>query len=745
MTRRIAPFLVATFILASIASLLFSNLVVALANNVGFFYNTSYTNAQLNGRVLSACINNGNPDGTAVLDSSMANKQTFINTILNYYSNGSGCGYAENGGNTAAANKIRNAIGAKFIIETMSGIDSDRGGSLLNITEWKKRINNPAITIDWQYYAYTRNSSYTTGISPHDDAFEYDSGGYSSLVFKYNGTTVYALKSLCGNPVGSLPGLPKLSVWSVAPTTEVSINGGASTINNTTATAGQTISWTHTINNGGPDSMNADVKYHYQNYNDLGNGTGGDHVFSNGSINGASSSFNSTPSSDSTSTYRVRSSDAGKKFCRSTSASPKSSGDNASVTSSSVCVTISYDYSLTPSVETNPSSVVETGSQFSVIPKIYNSGPSDSKSTSWELDKSINKGAFNSVGSVSNVIYSANTYTNPSPNYTETANYDAGTQLCYKLSVTPHSASDNTTKTSSPTCVAVGKKPKFQILGGNLWTNGTVSTSTSLKGNNIFGSWDEYGIFSSGLITGMASGSAFAPTTGLVNSNLPCSYSNLSFANRDNNGNCASSTKIGQYLNPKTIPDVGASFPVDLNTNKIPATSDLNGLQGVYTTAGDITINGATIKKGEWIVINAPDATITIAGNITYTDETLNSINDIPQLVIIANKIKINGNVKNVDAWLIANKNANINGEIDTCDKEGKTVNDCNLPLVVNGPVMTNKLYLYRTAGSGTGTNSGDPAEVFNMRADAYLWSAARSLNGNKLQSVYTNELPARL
>jgi hypothetical protein len=58
---------------------------------------------------------------------------------------------------------------------------------------------------------------------------------------------------------------------------------------------------------------------------------------------------------------------------------------------------------------------------------------------------------------------------------------------------------------------------------------------------------------------------------------------------------------------------------------------------------------------------------------------------------------------------------------------------------------MTNKLYLRRTAGSGTGAiNSGDPAEVFNLRADAYMWSYERAKKLNIVKSVYTVELPPR-
>ena len=57
---------------------------------------------------------------------------------------------------------------------------------------------------------------------------------------------------------------------------------------------------------------------------------------------------------------------------------------------------------------------------------------------------------------------------------------------------------------------------------------------------------------------------------------------------------------------------------------------------------------------------------------------------------------------------------------------------------------MTDNLYLLRTAGSGTGAASGDPAEVFNMRADVYLWAFSQASSGSRIHSVYITELPPR-
>jgi hypothetical protein len=146
--------------------------------------------------------------------------------------------------------------------------------------------------------------------------------------------------------------------------------------------------------------------------------------------------------------------------------------------------------------------------------------------------------------------------------------------------------------------------------------------------------------------------------------------------------------------------------------------------------------------------------TVTIVGNQYYDINNggakYKNISQLPQLVIIANKIDIAAAVTQIDAWLYTDSG----GSINTCvtDELGATVGaitnltvgKCKNKLTVNGPVSTGKLYLWRTAGSGAGGASGDPAEVFNLRADAYLWAYARASGSGRVTTVYTTELPPR-
>ncbi len=347
--------------------------------------------------------------------------------------------------------------------------------------------------------------------------------------------------------------------------------------------------------------------------------------------------------------------------------------------------------------------------------------------------------------------------------------YEPGTKICFVLSVQPVAGWNKTDSddrwnhselSKAGNCVTIVKKPKVQIWGGDLLSKGLVKTSTSDKTinsvTNRFGSWTEYGIIAGGDISGAASGSAFA-NTGLSNvdpgqTNIACKYSNLSFTNTPlGNTNCTG-TGIGYYTNidQHNMPDVVSSFAgngIDISGSVEPnelAKNTPDSIVDIYS-AGDLILKASTLDSGRSIVIKST-GTVIIEGNQNYNPGRYSAISQIPQLVIIANKIIINNDVTNVDAWLIAKGNALDKGSIKTCADVAKDINTCKEQLIVNGPVMTDELYLYRTHGSEPGLDlSGEPAEIFNLRADAYLWAAGRALEDGRIQTVYLTELPPRL
>lgn len=455
------------------------------------------------------------------------------------------------------------------------------------------------------------------------------------------------------------------------------------------------------------------------------------------------------------------------------------------------------DYGLTPSVNITSSKVAEADSTIAMQPRIDNTGPTDSGSTTqWKLTSfQVTPGSavpqldktpttiYNSDQADPCIFYAGSgvsgcgpaVFTSPNSTASNTGlnvpvpyklfeqrtavagDFAPGTKICYALSAQPRTEDSNQWVYSNPACVTVGKSPKVQIWGGDLGVgvifagsavSSNANTGVVTKNGKTFGSWVEYGIFATGLVTGTGSGSAYAGA-GLVNAGK-CNTSYLSFTN-SGNSTCSSSTNIGNYANSSSIPDVAASFPTSALTFK--SSDNLSAVQsGVYKVDGDaLSVNGGNIQKGGWVVINAPLATVTITEDIRYTEAQLSSVNDIPQVIIIANKIIINSKVTRVDAWLVA---SGTNGIIETCNvssnyvlsgAERLTSKKCDLPLIVNGPVMAKQLWLRRTAGSGSGIASGEPAEVFNLRPDAYIWANLHASGNNRVQTVYSTELPPRL
>jgi hypothetical protein len=680
--------------------------------------------------------------------------------------------------NSAGGATAQTITGSAFIVYTMLGNNGAGYSRTVSGSDWSTltdRMN--ASNINWggniDNFSGSRNvDSFYAGPmnTPRGSAYD-DNEFYSNnqgpepgiRFMDGSGRTTYLLFRWCANPAGGLSGLP--ITWNISVGSAVS-GPNASGI----------LTWTHTVSNSTGQSPN--ITYHYQNRGDLGGGSGPNNV----------ASFSSNQTRTFASTYRILSSDAGKNLCRATSAIPHAWNDGGWTESGAACYRVPYNYSLVPSVSTNTAGVIETGTAINVNPNVNNSGPTRSAPTQWQLTKSIvlpnntipNSGGgispkipcdyFGSASSNCSVVSSgANTYfylgNSPLATFSDVAgDYAAGTRICFALSVQPYATSipakgtDSQWSHSVPVCMVIGKRPKVQIWGGNLLAGGSVGTGTSAKNISgtvrTFGSWDEYGIFSAGAITGMASGSAFSGP-GLVSSSV-CDYSTLSFTNAGAIA-CTASTTKGNYTTSGSLPDIAASFPggVTIPSNTIVA-NDLLGGSGVYVgnLTGNLTLNSSQLNPGKSIILKV-SGTVTIAGDQTYNADNngakYNFISQLPQLVIVANKIIINDSVTNVDGWLVA---SGTDGIVETCNtgsltydlvgNQKLTTNKCSSLLTVNGPVIAKQLWLRRTAGSGPGAASGDPAEVFNLRADTYLWATARAISGSRIQTVYSTELPPR-
>ena len=302
---------------------------------------------------------------------------------------------------------------------------------------------------------------------------------------------------------------------------------------------------------------------------------------------------------------------------------------------------------------------------------------------------------------------------------------------------------------SAASCVTIAKKPNFQILGGGIYTNGSIITSVSNKAvggglgaypsaaTKLFGSWTEFSALAAGRINGFGTGAIQGyeenynfnlPNGGADSASNQIALSPLTISN-DNKSGESNITRIGSAVLARlkarfrdTIARNSGNTIYSLTPDKTSAKNYL-GLSQLYHQ-GDISLSamnstanfyqfdhgGNLVARsnttGEKLMNTLAmfvDGTLTIDRNINIAQETYNAVDDFPQVLIFAKKINITSNVTNIDAWLILDEDYGDN-QIDTCsDNHYPNALSCNETLTITGPVFARKLVLNRTAGSHTG------------------------------------------
>lgn len=309
---------------------------------------------------------------------------------------------------------------------------------------------------------------------------------------------------------------------------------------------------------------------------------------------------------------------------------------------------------------------------------------------------------------------------------------DVGKRICQRVTWRSLNAGNGQT---TETCTIVGKQPKLQLWGGDLRAGDNVNTSTSAISGRTYGSWGEYGAFIRGRNNANRFGSGASLAEGA--SSLGSRRGNeFTFANTGITGN------YGQYGAFTAQNSILATYMGNLNvgaTGTVSGTVDLGSrASGRYTASGNVTLRGS-VGAGRTIIIDARGRTVTIGGNITYSGSPYNNVGQLPQVVILADRININDSVTNVDAWLVA---ANV---FNTCaNRTNVSISICDDKLKVNGPVASDDAVFKRTAGSDDTDHADDPAEVLNLRADTYLWQYSQARRSATPLTVKVTELPPR-
>lgn len=459
------------------------------------------------------------------------------------------------------------------------------------------------------------------------------------------------------------------------------------------------------------------------------------------------------------------------------------------------CVAI-RDFALTPTIDRffsnrGEGAVVEPGETGAIRSSVTNGGPNDSRNVEWRLtyyeytgstpsDKSAKSATSQDPCSAFSGGSGMQECTHDSPNgwrvesrvftfrpdrpssenvtpgqvinYRVPDDMDVGTKVCWVASVRPPTADSGSSvwRHSAMYCLIVGKKPKVQVWGGDVRAGGEIRTSTSIIDGQAYGSWGEYAALSNRQNSGFATGSGLNKgSSGLEQS----TWSELTFANTGIDPGC-STLNFGCYgftlASPLGAQPLVGQFKLpDGAESTLGSNVNLNSLSsGTHKRIGDVTLTGTTISQGKSIVIEAT-GTVTITGDIRYSDGGYSSVHDIPQVVIRAPTINIEDRVGRVDAWLLAvpNPGGSERGILNTCSNRAAslTANICNRLLTINGPVVADQVLLRRTAGSGaTAEERHEPAEIFNLRADAYLWGRGYGSHSNQVRTVHIRELAPR-
>ncbi len=272
--------------------------------------------------------------------------------------------------------------------------------------------------------------------------------------------------------------------------------------------------------------------------------------------------------------------------------------------------------------------------------------------------------------------------------------------------------------------------------------DGTVVTNDLRK---LYGSWSEFLAVIGGKMSeekGIASGSTLAKgsletklcSDPLDLTNSPLTISNVG-CNLGESGVATSSAyrkRLDTYLKSLTGAAVAPSLPQ----------------MGI--------IIGNDIRVSETRVYHATDD-LTIDKNIVVVERPYPNIYELPQAIIFVDgDVKIKSNVERIDAWIIAT------GKINTCSDyvnretaglarlwNGVLYNPdtvCSKRLTFNGPVLAGQMLLNRSAGSDARIGERqDPAEVFNLRADAYLWGYAQAGRySSSYSETYVREIAPR-
>lgn len=210
------------------------------------------------------------------------------------------------------------------------------------------------------------------------------------------------------------------------------------------------------------------------------------------------------------------------------------------------------------------------------------------------------------------------------------------------------------------------------------------------------------------------------------------------------------SANTGKEIESSKINSIGSNILNYVNNDTGAIAVHVKG-ENKTTTLSSIPLNIPYEKDDKAIdrtIVYNIDGTLIVDTDISPNGGNMAKLDDIVGVVIIAKNVYFTDKPTHIDATIIA-KN-----EVNTCYKTStKTIGNsvgnlssdvCNQELVFEAPVIAKKLILNRTAGAGSGANSIQRAEIFNLNMTNYLWSYSQMTHYSQAITTYSRELPSR-
>lgn len=669
-------------------------------------------------------------------------------------------------------------VGGSFIVNTMisdpNNPQRNHPATGAQRAEWEARVRFAAAMgrIKWrESYSYVLNSYYQGccgGGDWNDDGFYDGPGTFDAIQFGDGnssnpadrfGNVIYAIKWACANPVGFLTQLPNDPNFNISATTNVDINNPL---------PGQTIKFTYRVTNTGPES--SDTAHIFWGATDTLNGTQPIAKHDSGiyPVGRVDTQTEDVPIPAGTA--------PGTRICRRVDGDPANkNGGNFS--SSEVCATVRYDFTLVPSiaVEINGApvtdNVAEPGDTITFRYSVSHSGATRSQTVTCTYRQASYTGynttppvtAFTPAGSTCAPTQVFTTSTTVATEGSVAAN-PLNTSICRSFTITPTSPSGGTQTVQA--CAFVAVKPYIRIYGGDVTTGGGVKNTlgkcdtTTNDGAAVIG-WNrrnagawagagtKYAIYAKNVIYDFADALGNPPpSTTIAPKPHGLSFGNVvnDYPNGDFGGNFGSVPCMPDYYSRKP-----ASAPSALSDVGLMAT-------GNYFSVGPITLHG---KIGSGFagtpqrVVVYVDGDVLIDGNIQYPDNW--SSGNPPMLMVVAfGNIYISRDVQRIDGLFVAQPfPSGGKGVIYTCSTPTLPTlphttlfiaQFCGTKLTVNGAFVARQIQFLRTNGTLRNSNanelstSGNIAEVFNY--SPALWMAQPSSSSGAADYDAINSLP---